>query len=365
MLYLDYLASTPLLPEVLSDMQSTFEDTYANPSSTHFCGQEASEKVEHCKQIIADKIGALPSEVVFTSGATEANNLAIKGLAFANQHKGKHIITSAIEHKCVLNICAYLETQGFEVTYVLPTINGTITAEAVESALRDDTILVSIMHVNNELATINPIEAIGEVCYQKEIPFHSDVAQSFCKLDIDVLDMNLEALSVSAHKFGGPKGIGFAYIRDARASSIEPVIHGSGHQHGLRGGTLPTPLIVGLRSATENYQYDEEKLGTIKQKFFEGLRENGIGFTINGKKCLANAFSIQFHDETIVKKLMVNKEICISQGSACNSKEIKPSHVLKAIGLSDEQARSTFRVSFWDEQLLVIHQQLLGSIHSK
>lgn len=354
MYYFDYLASTPVLPEVLSDMQTAFTNTYANPSSTHSCGQKSSTVIENCKKIIADKIGALPSEIIFTSGATEANNLAIKGLAFANLHKGKHIVTSAIEHKCVLNICAYLETQGFEVTYVKPTPDGIITAETVEQAIREDTILVSVMHVNNELATVNPIEEIGEVCYQKEILFHSDVAQSFCKLDIDVLDMNVEALSVSAHKFGGPKGIGFAYIRDARTSAIEPVIHGSGHQHGLRGGTLPTPLIVGLRSAVENYQYDVEELSGIKQSFFEKLKEESVGFTINGKECLANAFSIQFHDEVIVKRLMVNKEVCLSQGSACNSKEIKPSHVLKAIGLSDEQARNTFRFSFINDELLLL-----------
>lgn len=352
MLYFDYLASTPVLPKVLTDMQIAFEKYYANQSSSHICGQKASDVVENCKQIIADKIGSLPSEIIFTSGATEANNLAIKGLAFANQHKGKHIITSEIEHKCVLNICAYLETQGFEITYVKPTTDGIITAGAVQQAIRKDTILVSIMHVNNELATINPIEAIGEICLQSDILFHSDVAQSFCKLDIDVLDMNLEALSVSAHKFGGPKGIGFAYIRDARTSVIEPVIHGSGHQHGLRGGTLPTQLIVGLTSAVENYYYDSLVLADIKQSFFNKLKNENIVFTINGNECLENAFSIRFHDEAIVKKLMVNNEICISQGSACNSKEIKSSHVLKAIGLGDEQARSTFRVSFWNEELL-------------
>jgi len=158
MLYLDYLASTPVLPKVLSDMQIAFQDSYANPSSTHSCGQEASEVIEDCKQIIADKIGALPSEIIFTSGATEANNLAIKGLAFANQHKGKHIVTSAIEHKCVLNICAYLETRGFDITYVMPTTDGIITAEAIQLALREDTILVSIMHVNNELAVLHIYE---------------------------------------------------------------------------------------------------------------------------------------------------------------------------------------------------------------
>lgn len=359
MIYLDYLASTPVLPKVLIDMQIAFEEYYANQSSSHLCGKEAFEVVEHCKQIIADKIGALPSEIIFTSGATEANNLAIKGLAYLNQHKGKHIVTSAIEHKCVLNICSYLETQGFEVTYVMPTTDGIITAEAVTEVLREDTILVSIMHVNNELATINPIEEIGKVCFQKEILFHSDVAQSFCKLDIDVLDMNLEALSVSAHKFGGPKGIGFAYIRDARSSNIEPVIHGSGQQHGLRGGTLPTPLIVGLRSAVENYNYDIEVFLAIRESFFKKLKDKNIKFSINGKESLVNAFSIQFHDESLVKKLMVNKEVCISQGSACNSKEIKTSHVLKAIGLSDEQARSTFRISFWDDELLIVISNLM------
>lgn len=352
MIYLDYLASTPVLTKVLTDMQTAFEDCYANQSSSHACGREALEVVESCKQVIADKIGALPSEIIFTSGATEANNLAIKGLAYLNQHKGKHIVTSAIEHKCILNICAYLEKIGFDVTYVMPDKNGIISVESVNDAIREDTILVSIMHVNNELATINPIEEIGELCYQKQIPFHSDVAQSFCKLDIDVLDMNLEALSVSAHKFGGPKGIGFAYIRDARTSNIEPVIHGSGHQHGLRGGTLPTPLIVGMKSAVENYHYDEINLQNIKQDFFDELNKLKVEYTINGTLTLANAFSIQFYDERIVKNLMVNTKVCVSQGSACTSKEIKPSHVLKAIGLSDEQARKTFRVSFWDNAIL-------------
>ncbi|MDO6639759.1 cysteine desulfurase family protein [Shewanella sp. 5_MG-2023] len=354
MLYLDYLASTPVLPNVLVEMDQAFKSCYANPSSTHSLGLTANEAVQAAKEYIADKIGAYPSEIIFTSGATEANNLSIKGLAFANQSKGRHIITSAIEHKCVLNICQFLETKGFTVTYLQPTNQGIITAEAVKNAITNDTILVSIMHVNNELGSISPVQEIGEVCYEHDILFHSDAAQSFCKLDIDVIDMNLAAMSVSAHKFGGPKGIGFAYIRDARTCEIEPVIHGAGQQLDIRGGTLPSPLITGLHKATEYFKFNHDELLTIRKDFLALLESKGIQFKLNCENSLVNVINIQFLDERVSNILSDSLDICVSKGSACSSREIKPSYVLTAIGLSIEEARRSFRLSFYDESLKIL-----------
>lgn len=350
MIYLDYAASTPTLPEVVEAMTPWFLEYYGNPSATHIMGQKAAEAIDDVKETIADKIGCYPSEIIFTSGATEANNLAIKGFALANKHKGNHIVTSVIEHKCVLNICAYLEKQGFDVTYVMPNKDGTITAEAVAAAITDQTILVSVMHVNNELGTINPIEAIGEICYEKRILFHSDTAQSFCKLDIDVLDMNLDAISVSAHKFGGPKGIGFTYIRDARNCHIEPVIHGASQQHGLRGGTLPTPLIVGLGKAIQCFRYDRKKLRKIRDEFLVSLKNKGISFTMNGKYTIENIINITLHDSNLYAKVTSSKEFCLSKGSACNSSNIVPSHVMQYICQSNLDAHNTIRISFINYQ---------------
>ncbi|GLP96998.1 cysteine desulfurase family protein [Paraferrimonas sedimenticola] len=352
MLYLDYLASTPLLPQVQKDMQKAWEETYANPSSNHTCGLKAAELIDQCKETIADEIGAYPSEIIFTSGATEANNFAIKGLAFALGKTNKHIVTSAIEHKCVLEICSFLETQGFEVTYVKPTADGIVTTEAVAAAIRPDTILVSIMHVNNELGTINPIQEIGELCLEKDIAFHTDAAQSFKKLPIDVLDMNLHAMSVSAHKFGGPKGIGFCFLRDAKTTTVEPLIHGAGQQMGLRGGTVATPLIVGLNSAVQNYQYDEALYKVIKVDLIKQLQSSGTCFKINGINALPNVMNLRFFDSKMVNDILSSQKYCVSQGSACSSKEITPSHVLQAIGLNAPEARNCIRLSFSDESVI-------------
>ena len=249
MIYLDFAASTPVLPEVMEAMRPWFTDFYANPSSSHQMGRQAAEAIEQARTTIADEIGAYPSEIIFTSGATESNNLAIKGIAWANKEKGRHIITSSIEHKCILSICHYLEREGFEVTYVDPDQEGVIHPEKVKEAMRPDTILVSIHHVNNELGTIQPIEKIGALCLDLGIPFHTDAAQSFGKLDIDVDDLNIDLMSVSGHKIYGPKGIGALYIRNIRETKITPVIHGAGQELGLRGGTMATPLILGIEKA--------------------------------------------------------------------------------------------------------------------
>lgn len=253
MIYLDFAASTPLLPSVKDELFRAFEEEYSNPSSAHKLGRTSAEKIENVRKIIADSIGAYKSEIIFTSGASEANNLAIKGYVLANQKKGKHIITSAIEHKCILAICHFLEKQhGYEITYISPQENGIIDSQNVISAMRDDTVLVSIMHVNNELGSIQPIEAIGKACFEKNIKFHIDAAQSYKKIAIDVDKLNIDMLSISAHKIYGPKGIGALYVRDLRETRIQPVIHGAGQEYGLRGGTLPTPLILGFGAAVED-----------------------------------------------------------------------------------------------------------------
>lgn len=352
MIYLDYAASTPTLPEVIDAMQPWMTEFYANPASTHQLGLKAAKEIEQAKTLLADKIGCYPSEIIFTSGATESNNLILKGLAKLNTYKGNHIITTAIEHKCILNICKHLETQGFNVTYVKPEPSGIITTESIRKAITDKTILVSVMHVNNELGTINPITEIGALCEEREIAFHSDTAQSFCKLDIDVIDMNLAAISVSAHKIGGPKGCGFAFVRDARASGIEPIIHGAGQQLGLRGGTMPTPLIAGLAAAVKHYKYDRTTLAKIRSEFIRELINKNIEFKINGVNTLESFINITFSNDSIVAKLNSNINFCISNGSACNSKNIEPSHVLTTLGLNPGQARKTARITFSNENLL-------------
>ena len=348
MIYLDFAASTPVLPEVMEAMRPWFTDYYANPSSSHQMGRQAAEAIEKARATIADEIGAYPSEIIFTSGATESNNLAIKGIALANRDKGRHIITSSIEHKCVLAICAYLEKEGFEVTYVDPDQEGVIHPEKVKEALRSDTILVSIHHVNNELGTIQPIEQIGALCLDRGIPFHTDAAQSFGKLDIDVDDLNIDFMSVSGHKIYGPKGIGALYIRNVRETRITPVIHGAGQELGLRGGTMATPLIVGLSTAVAAFNRGtyENRCAKILNSLYS--HKASLNYRINGSdNRVNNILSVTFPN--LDADLFTNNfknEFSLSKGSACTSLTIAPSHVLENIGLSRGDSEKTFRLSF-------------------
>ncbi|WP_172380631.1 cysteine desulfurase family protein [Vibrio sp. Vb339] len=351
-MYLDYLASTPLHPEALQAMTTAFRDVYANPSSDHTCGKHSQDLLKDCQRTIADKIGAEASEIIFTSGATESNNLAIKGLAELNSHRGKHLITSQIEHSCVLSIFSFLEKQGFEVTYLEPNHMGIHTAQQIEQAIKEDTILVSIMHVNNELGTINPIRDIGALCFRKGVTFHSDAAQSIAKLDIDVVDDYIDALSASAHKFGGPKGIGFLYLREARLLSIEPVIHGSGQQIGLRGGTIPTPLIVGMAAAIESFKFEQTYLESLRHEFLATLDRQNIKYKINGANTLSNVINLTFECDEDYAKYTSQKGICVSQGSACNSQHVEPSHVLTAMNVSAKDSFNSVRISFYNDTLI-------------
>ncbi|WP_257279603.1 cysteine desulfurase family protein [Endozoicomonas sp. ISHI1] len=348
MIYLDFAASTPVIPEVMEAMRPWFTDYYANPSSSHQMGRQAAEAIEKARTTIADEIGAYPSEIIFTSGATESNNLAIKGIALANRDKGCHIITSSIEHKCILAICAYLEKEGFEVTYVDPDQEGVIHPEKVKEALRPDTILVSIHHVNNELGTIQPIEQIGALCLDRGIPFHTDAAQSFGKLDIDVDDLNIDLMSVSGHKIYGPKGVGALYIRNVREAKITPVIHGAGQELGLRGGTMATPLIVGFSSSINISKKHYAKLAkNNNRQIFKESMQGKFDFIVNSNQACMHILNISVPIlDTNRLFTYYNNSLSLSKGSACSSLTIEPSHVLKSIGLNSYLSEKSLRISF-------------------
>lgn len=340
-LYLDYAASTPVSQYVLDAMSPWQSENFANPSASHSYGKKAFNAIEEARTIIADKIGAMPSEIIFTSGASEANNMALKGVAFQFLDDKCHIITSSIEHKCILNTCQFLETIGFDVTYISPNKNGEISSEDVKSAIRTDTKIISIHHVNNELGTIQPISEFGAIAFDNEIIFHTDAAQSFCKLDINVDDMDIDMLSLSGHKIYGPKGIGALYIRNARESNLVPLIHGGGQEIGLRGGTSPTPLIVGLGSAVEHFPEEV----SVQQNLFTQVIKN-YNFVRNcSLSTVPTIWNITFTSDDEVKRFSIEQNWLISQGSACNAVSNMPSHVLNAIGLSDEESRRTYRIS--------------------
>lgn len=339
--YYDYAASTPVSQYALEAMEPWEEDNFANPSSAHQAGRKSYQAIQQAREIIADKIGALPSEIIFTSGASEANNLALKGVAFKHLDDKGHIITSEIEHKCILNTCAFLETIGFDVTYLSPDQNGRISPASLSAELKSNTILISIHHVNNELGTIQPIEDFGAIAFEHNIPFHTDAAQSFCKCDIDVDDMDIDMLSLSGHKIYGPKGIGALYVRDARDSGLIPLIHGGGQEAGLRGGTSPTPLIVGLAAAVKSYPI---KSAPIEKQFLEVMSQ--FDFIRNGGEYVVpSTWSVTFHTNEEVKRFTSAYPWLISQGSACNALSNVASHVLTAIGMSEEVARRTYRIS--------------------
>lgn len=354
MIYFDSAASYPVLLEVQQSLQDGFAELYGNSTASHAIGVAAHEEVEIARGILADEIGALKSEIIFTSGATESNNIAFKSVLLENpQFKNKrHIVTSEIEHKCILAICHFLtEKYGFTVSYVKPGKNGIVSKEAVEKALRADTALVSIMHVNNELGTINPIGDIGKMCFEKGVLFHSDAAQSLSKIPIDVDDLNVDLLSLSAHKIGGPKGIGAIYIRDLRNRILTPVIHGAGQEEGLRGGTVAAPLVkaFGLSIQTFPMYYSRLIKLNIKRKLIDLLTEQRIKFKVNGelKNSVQHIISVSFPDIDIAAlQRKADGKIALAQGSACSSKQIEPSHVLASLNIDNNMAANTLRLSF-------------------
>jgi len=351
-IYLDTSASYPVLPEVKKALISAFNNSYANSAASHFLADIVSKDIESVRSMLADIIGSYSSEIIFTSGATESNNTAFKGLLLADSFppNKNHIITTSIEHKCIFRICDYLQRRGFSVTYLVPNSDGIIGAEMVNTALQANTAMVSVMHVNNELGTINPINRIGDLCAKRGVLFHCDAAQSFGKIPVDVDDSNVDLLSISAHKIGGPKGIGALYIRDLRKLELEPVIHGAGQEEGLRGGTVASPLIIGFGEAAKFFpaHYERFKSTGAKEYLLELLTENGVSYRVNGGDAtLPSCISLTLIDTDVALLIRDNeKKFCLAQGSACSSKEIEASHVLTALGLSRELADKTLRVSF-------------------
>ena len=373
-IYFDYLATTPVDPRVVEKMVHclSMEGNFGNPASrSHLYGWKAEEAVENARRQVADLIGADPREIVWTSGATESDNLAIKGVAHFYQKKGKHIVTSKIEHKAVLDTCRQLEREGFEVTYLDPDSHGLITPGAVADALREDTVLVSIMHANNEIGTVNDIAAIGEVTREAGVLFHVDAAQSAGKMDIDLKEMKVDLLSMSGHKMYGPKGIGALYVRRKPRVRLEAQMHGGGHERGMRSGTLATHQIVGMGEAAqiakEGMAEEAVRLQALRQRFWDGIKdieEVHVNGDMDQRLPGAINVSIAFVEgESLIMSL---KDLAISSGSACTSASLEPSYVLRALGLNDELAHSSLRFSFGrfttEEDVDVAVEQLRGAV---
>jgi cysteine desulfurase len=352
-IYLDYSATTPVDPRVAKIMMEclTLDGNFGNPASrSHLFGWKAEEAAENARAQVAHLIGADPREIVWTSGATESNNLAIKGVAHFNVKKGKHIVTSKIEHKAVLDTCRQLEREGFDVTYLDPTPEGLIQPQQVADALRDDTTIVSIMHVNNEIGTINDIAAIGAICRAKGVVYHVDAAQSTGKVALNMAELPVDLLSMSAHKTYGPKGIGALYVCRKPRVRIEAQMHGGGHERGMRSGTLPTHQIVGMgeafRIAGEEMDVENSRILALRNRLLNGVSDMEQVF-VNGSldHRVASNLNISFAFVEGESLIMALKDLAISSGSACTSASLEPSYVLRALGLSDELAHSSLRFS--------------------
>jgi cysteine desulfurase len=353
-IYLDYLATTPVDPRVAEKMAQclSIEGNFGNPASrSHLYGWKAEEAVESARRQVADLIGADPREIVWTSGATESDNLALKGVAHCHRERGRHIVTSRIEHKAVLDSCAHLETEGFEVTYLDPDSRGQISPQAVAAALREETLLVSIMHANNEIGTVNDIAAIGEVARASGVLFHSDAAQSAGKIPIDLAQMKVDLMSLSGHKLYGPKGIGALFVRRRPRVLLQAQMHGGGHERGMRSGTLATHQIVGMgeaaRLARDEMAEEAVRVAALRDRFWEGIRDLG-DLSVNGdpQQRLPGALNVSFGGVQGESLLMSLTGLAVSSGSACTSASLEPSYVLRALGVDDELAHSSLRFSF-------------------
>lgn len=352
-IYFDYAATTPVDPRVAEKMMQylTMDGVFGNPASkSHAFGWGAEEAVEEARAHVAALINADPKEIVWTSGATESDNLAIKGAAHFNARRGKHIITCKTEHKAVLDTCRQLEREGFEVTYLDPEPNGLIDLEKFKAALREDTTVVSIMHVNNEIGVIQDIAAIGEMCRANKTVFHVDAAQSAGKVPIDTELLKVDMMSFSAHKIYGPKGIGALYVRRKPRVRIEAQMHGGGHERGMRSGTLPTHQIVGMgeafRIAKAEMNVENDRILMLRNRMYNGLKDIEEHY-VNGdlEQRVAGILNISFNYVEGESLMMSLKELAMSSGSACTSSSLEPSYVLRALGRSDELAHSSLRLS--------------------
>ncbi|WP_413732163.1 IscS subfamily cysteine desulfurase [Sodalis sp. RH20] len=373
-IYLDYSATTPADPRVAEKMMQylTMDGTFGNPASrSHRFGWQAEEAVDIARNQIAELVGADPREIVFTSGATESDNLAIKGAATFHQGKGRHIITSQTEHKAVLDTCAELEREGFEVTYLAPQRNGIILLQQVQDAMRADTILVSIMHVNNEIGVIQDIAALGELCRSRGILLHVDATQSVGKLPIDLSQLHVDLMSFSGHKIYGPKGIGALYVCRKPRVRIDAQMHGGGHERGMRSGTLPVHQIVGMgeayRIAKEEMATETPRLRALRDRLWQGLKDIEEIY-LNGDLAQGapNILNVGFNYVDGESLIMALKDLAVSSGSACTSASLEPSYVLRALGVEDELAHSSIRFSLGryttaeeiDYAIQVVHQAI-------
>jgi len=347
---MDNAATTRIDPRVVSAMNKYFAKTYGNPSSKHYFGEQAKKGIDYARNMVCSNINCLPSEVIFTSGGTESNNFAIKGIAYANRHKGNHIIISKIEHHSISEPCEFLKKEGFEITYVPVNTSGYVDVHNIINSINKNTILVSIMHSNNEIGTIQPIISIGEILQNTDVYFHTDAVQSIGKCVIDVNILNVDLLSASSHKFYGPKGVGFLYVKEG--TKIDSFMHGGEQEKGRRAGTYNVPAIVGMGKALElissSLNIETPRILEFRNKIINRLVSDINGCYLNGgMNRLSNNISLSFDDidgETLVEKLD-NLGISCSVGSACSSAKMEPSHVLMALGLDPDRANNTIRIS--------------------
>ena len=358
LIYLDNAATTRTKKEVLDVMLPYFTDHYANPSAVYNFSSKVRNDITAAREVIADSLGASSREIYFTSGGTEADNWAVKSTALAYQEKGMHIITSKIEHPAVLNTCAYLEGQGFEITYLNVDSEGFVSLDELEKSIREDTVLITIMFANNEIGTIQNIKAIGEIATRHSVIFHTDAVQAYAHIPINVKELRIDLLSASAHKFGGPKGIGFLYI-DSKLK-VRSFINGGSQERKRRAGTENVPGIIGMAKAVslsigdmdKNFEYTSKLQSYLTKR----LKSEIDGVHINGSLSKRLGGNINVHFENVSSELLLimldNKNICISAGSACASGSIDPSHVLIAIGLSSDAARESVRISLSEENTL-------------
>ena len=353
-IYLDYLSTTPADPRVVDVMSACLstEGVFGNPASrSHVFGWKAEEAVEDARNHVAELVNADPREIVWTSGATESDNLAIKGVAHFYHKKGKHIITSKIEHKAVLDTCRQLEREGYEVTYLDPDERGLTTPEMISAALREDTILVTVMHANNEIGVVNDVAGIGEVCRASGVLLHVDAAQSTGKVPLDMETMKVDLLSMSAHKMYGPKGVGALYVRRKPRVRLEAQMHGGGHERGMRSGTLATHQLVGFgeaaRIAREEMAAESDRLSALRQRFWDAISDiPEVHINGDSNQRLPGALNVSFAFVEGESLIMSLRDMAISSGSACTSASLEPSYVLRALGLNDELAHSSLRFSF-------------------
>ncbi len=350
-IYLDYQATTPMDPRVLEAMMPYFTYKFGNPHSrSHSYGWEAEEGVEKARGQLAKLIGADDKEVIFTSGATESNNLAIRGVAEFYKDRKNHIVTTVTEHKCVLDTCRHLEQNGFEVTYLPVQKNGLIDLEELRAAITDKTVVVSIMAVNNEIGVIQPLEEIGKICREKKTFFHTDAAQAAGKIALDVEAMNIDMMSISGHKIYGPKGIGALYVRRKPRVRLVPLIVGGGQERGFRSGTLPTPLCVGLGEAAEicmkEMAGEAVRIKKLQERMLKGLNAKLPEIYVNGdlERRIPGNLNISFAHVEGESLMMGIKGLSVSSGSACTSASLEPSYVLRALGVEEEMAHTSLRI---------------------